>query len=421
VRGCVYLRESSRSTLVARWLQTARLSTLSVPCTLVAPELLDLRADSKRRVENREGAVGIVDMPRYRNRDSAFYAELRRRVAAHMTEKGLSRHAGARMFGKTATIFGAFFASYFLILTNHFTGAALFFALVFMHFSLFLTTIGVAHDATHYCYFKNRRANEAMWIIFDLLGVNSHFWVKTHVHSHHHAPNVAFYDSAVESFSIVRLHPKTKYHPIARYQHFYMFAIYGLATLFQCYLLELVSIKKNFIGFRDGDRKSRLSVAKMYFFKLFMAGYSFIVPLVLVNAPSWQIVLGCLVGHLVCGTTIGVVFMTTHLAQDTMFPEADEDNVLHQPHAEHILATTADFSVGNPLVTWIAGGLNLHVAHHLFPSISQVHLPEITKIVKEVAREYGLRYREYSLFGALRSHVRLLKHLGSLPSHPAGP
>jgi linoleoyl-CoA desaturase len=392
-----------------------------VLASLPVPEVADTRTDSKRRVGDRARAVGIGEMPRYRTGDSAFYADLRHRVAKHMQEQGLSRHAGVRMFGKTVAIFGAFFGSYYLIVTNHFTGVALFFALVFMHFSLFLTTIGVAHDATHYSYFKSRRANETMWIIFDLLGVNSHFWVKTHVHSHHHAPNVALFDSAIDSFSIVRLHPKTKYHPIARYQHLYMFAIYGLATLYQCYVLELVSIKKNFIGFRDGNRRSRVNIAKMYFFKLFMAAYSFILPLAVVNAPWWQITLGCLVGHFVCGTTIGIVFMTTHLAEDSIFPEADADNLLPRPHAEHILATTADFSVANPLVTWIAGGLNLHVAHHLFPSISQVHLPQITRIVREVALEYGLAYREYSLFGALRSHLRLLKRLGSLPTHPAAP
>jgi linoleoyl-CoA desaturase len=385
------------------------------------PEVVDARTDAKPRVEDQPRTVGIVEMPRYRTRDSAFYADLRHRVAKYMEENGLSRHAGVRMFGKTVMIFGAFFTSYFLIVTNHFTGVALFFALVFMHFSLFLTTIGVAHDATHYSYFKSRRANEAMWIIFDLLGVNSHFWVKTHVHSHHHAPNVALFDSAIDSLSIVRFHPKTKYHRVARYQHLYMFAIYGLATLYQCYVAELVSLKQNFIGFRHGSRRSRANIAKIYFFKLFMAGYSFILPLAVVNAPGWQIVLGCLAGHVLCGTTIGIVFMTTHLAQDTTFPEVDEDDFLPQSHAEHILATTADFSVENPLVTWIAGGLNLHVAHHLFPSISQVHLPEITKIVKEVAREYGLGYREYSLFGALRSHLRLLKQLGSLPTHPAAP
>lgn len=361
----------------------------------------------------------IAEMPRYRRRDSEFYADLRYRVTKHMREQGLSRHAGWRMFGKTALIFGAFFSSYALIVANYFAGAGLFFALVFMHFSLFLTTIGVAHDATHYCYFKSRCANEAMWIIFDLLGVNSHFWVKGHVHSHHHSPNVALFDSAIDSVSIVRFHPKTRYHPIARYQHLYMFAVYGLATLYQCYVAEIVSLKQNFIGFRDGDRRSRLNLVKMYGFKLFMAGYTFMVPLAVVKAPWYLIVLGCFAGHFVCGLTIGIVFMTTHLAQDTSFPEADGEAFLPLPHAEHILATTADFSVGNPLVTWIAGGLNLHVAHHLFPSISQIHLPQITKIVEEVAREHGLSYRRYSLLGALRSHLRLLKQLGSLPTHPA--
>jgi linoleoyl-CoA desaturase len=383
------------------------------------PDLGAVEPAAKQPSASRSRVNGIAEMPRYRNRDSPFYAELRHRVDLYMKEHGLRRHAGAKMVAKTVAIFGFFFASYLLILTNHFAGMSLFVALVLMHLSLFLTTIGVAHDATHYCYFKSRRANEIMWLIFDLLGVNSTFWVNTHVHSHHHAPNVALYDSAIESFALVRFHPKTRYHPLARYQHLYMFVVYGFATLFQCYLLEFVSITKNFIGFRDGDRKSRLNITRVYLFKVLMMGYSFVLPLVLVKAPAWQIVLGCLAGHFACGIMIGVVFMTTHLAQDTTFPEADANGLLADPHAEHILATTADFSVGNPVVTWLAGGLNLHVAHHLFPSISQVHLPQITKIVAELARRYGLRYRSYTLLEALLNHLRLLKRLGSLPTHPA--
>jgi linoleoyl-CoA desaturase len=359
-----------------------------------------------------------TEMPRYQQRDSAFYVELRKRVFSQMREKELSPYAGRRMVAKTITIFGLFFTSYVLILTNRFSGWTLFGAFVFMHFTLFLTTIGVAHDAAHYCYFRSRRANEAMWAIFDLLGVNSEFWVRTHVHAHHYAPNVPLYDSAIDSFSLIRLHPKTRFHPVARFQHIYMFGVYGLATLFQCYLLELVSLRKNFIGFLDGTSKSRLGIAKLYASKAMMACYSFVVPLTFVRAPAWQIVAGCFAGHFLCGLTIGVVFMTTHIGEGTQFPEPDKQGLLELPHAEHILATTADFGVGNPIVTWIAGGLNLHVAHHLFPSISQIHLPEITAIVKQVAREHSVSYREFSLAQAIFGHVRMLRILGNLPTHP---
>ena len=82
----------------------------------------------------------------------------------------------------------------------------------------------------------------------------------------------------------------------------------------------------------------------------------------------------------------------------------------------HILNTTSEFSVENSLVTWIAGGLNLHVTHHLFPTISQIHLPALSRIVRKTAQEFGVPYKHYSLVGALRSHLRTLKALGRLPS-----
>ena len=123
-----------------------------------------------------------------------------------------------------------------------------------------------------------------------------------------------------------------------------------------------------------------------------------------------------MLGHVVCGIAIGVIFQTTHLHERTTFPEPNADGRPAGSFAQHVLKTTAEFSTENPLVSWIAGGLNLHVTHHLFPRVSQVHLPALSRIVRETARELGAPYVEYTLFGAVRSHLRTLKRLGSLPS-----
>jgi linoleoyl-CoA desaturase len=57
--------------------------------------------------------------------------------------------------------------------------------------------------------------------------------------------------------------------------------------------------------------------------------------------------------------------------------------------------------------------LNFQVEHHLFPRISHVHYKAISPIVKATAEEYGIDYLENeTFFGAVGSHVRLLKKLG---------
>ena len=43
-------------------------------------------------------------------------------------------------------------------------------------------------------------------------------------------------------------------------------------------------------------------------------------------------------------------------------------------------------------LNWFAGGLNFQVEHHLFPGICHLHYTEISKIVKETAKEYGIPY-----------------------------
>ena len=59
------------------------------------------------------------------------------------------------------------------------------------------------------------------------------------------------------------------------------------------------------------------------------------------------------------------------------------------------------------------GGLNYQVEHHLFPYISHIHYRAISPIVKQTALEFGVRYNENkTFFGAISSHVRMLKKLG---------
>ena len=51
-----------------------------------------------------------------------------------------------------------------------------------------------------------------------------------------------------------------------------------------------------------------------------------------------------------------------------------------------------NFATGSKLFSWIVGGLNHQVEHHLFPTICHVHYPKISKIVKETAKEFNLPY-----------------------------
>ncbi len=355
---------------------------------------------------------------KYAVQHDPFYAQLKAKIDSYLEASGESRYAGPRMWKKTATIIVLFLFFGGLVYFANLTGAAFILVMALWMFTQFLMTIGIAHDAAHDCYTRGKRSNRAIMYLFDAIGISSEHWIENHIHAHHSSPNVPGMDSAIESFSLMRLHPKTRAYRIQRLQHLYMFGIYSVATLFQVYLLEFVSIAQGLVGFdrsdTSGGRKALLFLVQ----KLAVLGYSLILPLWLLPNPASEVVLGWLFGHVLCGLALGIIFMTTHLHQATEFLEPDPLGRIHDSFARSVLRTTADVAPNNRFYTWISGGLNHHVAHHLFPTISQIHLPIMTKIVKETAKEFGVPYYEYSFIHGIRSHLRLLKKLGALPDAP---
>jgi linoleoyl-CoA desaturase len=81
--------------------------------------------------------------------------------------------------------------------------------------------------------------------------------------------------------------------------------------------------------------------------------------------------------------------------------------------AVHQVCTTANFATDNKMWNWLFGGLNFQIEHHLFPRISHVHYPELSKRLRKVCQEFGIEYREFpTLRSALWSHLVHLRKVG---------
>jgi linoleoyl-CoA desaturase len=81
--------------------------------------------------------------------------------------------------------------------------------------------------------------------------------------------------------------------------------------------------------------------------------------------------------------------------------------------AIHQLETTANFATRNKLLCWLLGGLNFQIEHHLFPKISHVHYPAISKIIKATCDEYNVKYMEFRrMRQAIFSHAMYLRKMG---------
>ena len=86
----------------------------------------------------------------------------------------------------------------------------------------------------------------------------------------------------------------------------------------------------------------------------------------------------------------------------------------------HQLRTTSNFGTESKIFTWLCGGLNHQIEHHLFPQMSHIHLRKIAPIVKKTAEEFGIPYRSSTTyFQAISKHTKMLRTLGRSPQWSA--
>jgi len=135
--------------------------------------------------------------------------------------------------------------------------------------------------------------------------------------------------------------------------------------------------------------------------------------MILLSITWWQVLLGFFIMHLFAGILLAIAAILPHLGEETTFPLPDKDGKIDHNWATHHIETTTDYSRTSLLANWFLGGLNAHTIHHLFPGICHIHYIPLTEILKETAAEFNVDYKETTLWGAIKSHIRFLKKLGA--------
>lgn len=359
---------------------------------------------------------------RYHHHDShPFFARVKERSDVWFKETGRTRYGGAPLYWKTLFWFGIYWGFYTLILLNILPFPAnLLFWMVF-GFAMLLLSLNIGHDASHGCFSPNRKINAAFAYVFELIGTSSYLWGIMHNKAHHGYVNLHVNDVAIQTEPMLRLSPDAPHYPWHRWQHIYAFGLYGISTLFWVILKDFKFMTRPNIGPYDTRRHP------WYQYILLLAGkaiyflYVVFIPWWVTGAPFWQILTGFLLMHLTMGVTLGLTFQTTHAVEDTQDPKWAGEGNIDNTWAVHVLESTSDFNTQSKSLNFLFGGLNTHVAHHLFPNISHIHYPAITKIIKEVAHEQGLTYIENpNMWVAAWSHIIHLRNLGNPKTAPKG-
>jgi linoleoyl-CoA desaturase len=219
-------------------------------------------------------------------------------------------------------------------------------------------------------------------------------------------------DDDIEVNGLMRFAPTQEYKKMFKYQHLYFWFLYSLLYLFWVFFTDYkkyFSKKVGQVPLKKMDVKQHIDfwASKVFHAVVFMA-----LPIYFCGFLPWLI--GFITMGLVAGLTLSIVFQLAHAVPETVFPTTLEDSVkLEDEFALHQLKTTANFAMNSKLIGWFVGGLNYQIEHHLFPKVSHIHYPAISKIVRQVCSEYNIPYLTNSTFGkAVVEHIKFLKNMG---------
>ena len=345
-----------------------------------------------------------------------FIKELRLRVNQYFQDNNLSKHANFNMMAKTVFMMCLYFVPFVLMVTGvvHTLWPVLL-MWVLMGFGMAGLGLSVMHDAIHGAYSKNQKVNLIIGYIIHFIGGYHRNWKIQHNVLHHSFTNVEGFDEDIE-IGIMRFSPGQKRKGIHRFQVFYAPFLYGLMTVYWSTVKDFDQLlryhKKNLLAAQGLSLKQgifRVAINKIWYFALIVA-----LPMITIDLPWWQILIGIFTMHFICGLILSFIFQLAHVIEETDFFTPDQKGSVENNWAIHQMKTTANFANRSPIFTWLIGGLNFQIEHHLFPYICHVHYKKISKIVQATAAEFQVPYHQHRTFaGALKSHFTLLNQLGT--------
>jgi linoleoyl-CoA desaturase len=198
-----------------------------------------------------------------------------------------------------------------------------------------------------------------------------------------------------------------------RFQHLYIWPMYTLMGIRWQTVGDIAAFARGRIGMSALRQPRGWDLAGVLGGKAIFVAWVLVIPLFVY--PWWAVLAAYLVFTMILSLVMAVTFQLAHCVEEANFSSGDELRADKQVWAIHEVETTVNFCPRNPVLTWLLGGLNFQIEHHLFPGVPHTHYPAISRIVRRNAERHGVRYTaQPSLWAALRSHFLHLREMGRL-------
>ncbi len=354
----------------------------------------------------------------FNNNNNHFYQSLKTSVDQYFTQNNIKKTGDARLYIKTVVLMGSAILLYLSLMLLDLNAVTAIFLSALMGFIFACIGFSVMHDANHGSYSTNNTLNDFIGLLSSNgLGANAFFWKQKHNIIHHTYTNVDGIDDDIAKSPIIRQCETQKWVPFHQIQHIYLPFVYSLSSIFWIFFMDFTKYFGRKIYTTDAWELTWKNHLVFWTTKLYYLTFFIIVPIMTWGWAGWLI--GFFVTNGAMGITLSFVFQLAHVLENTEFEHIPLDTTKHldTAWAEHQIRTTSNFAMNNKIISWFVGGLNFQVEHHLFPKVSHVHYPAISKIVQEKCKEFNLPYNQYAtMTQALASHFRVMKQLGKKPA-----
>ena len=270
---------------------------------------------------------------------------------------------------------------------------------------LFTQVAFLAHEAAHRQILAAGPANDTLALILGngVVGMSYSWWSTKHTR-HHSNPNRVGKDPDIDVDTISFLDDDAAQarglrRMITRRQGWLFFP-----------LLTLEGLNLHALAFRHVFRREPVK-RRAAEITLLLARFALIWTPVFVFLPLGMAFAFLGVQLAVFGVYMGASFAPNHKGMPVIAADARLDFFSKQ------VRTSRNVS-GGWWATWLMGGLNYQVEHHLFPNMPRPHLAHARSIVREHCRTLGVPYTETTLWRSYGIVIAYLNRVGLAARDP---
>jgi fatty acid desaturase len=264
------------------------------------------------------------------------------------------------------------------------------------------------HTSTHYGTSDKRWVNEFLsYLGYPMfVGLSATYWWHKHVTLHHPSPNVVGVDSDADLLPWFAI-TESEVGASSGFRRFYhkhlQFWLFPLALAVNCFSIQMAGWVY-VIGKLRHPRERKLShwidAGALVMHLVLWVG----IPLLFLPLPA--VAAFYLLRNVLLGYAMYAILAPGHFPADA---QRTTEEVRHGTDFYEVQTEgTVSFRTGW-LGRFLCSGLDYQVEHHLFPNISHVHYPEVSKAVQAFCAQQGLSYHSYSWGVALWKSWQVLR------------